>query len=111
MRRLASGGLLALLLVGLFGPRLTSTGVAKFTGEQRQYAEQAIVQARLHLENPIERVLLAQAIRVLDVTPLPPGTLDHLGTAPCKWRVRVRAYSLFWLPYKTLTVTCGSTGG
>lgn len=65
--------------------------------------------ARIHIDNPMER-LLVQAIRGTDMSPLPPGTLDHLGTGECRWVVTVKAYTVFWL-YRTLVVRCGSITG
>lgn len=110
MRTLAWLGLVA-LVVGVLGPRFSPDGASRFSGEQRQYAEEALVQGRLHLENPLERTLLAAGLRVTAVKPLPPGTGDHLGAGPCNWVVTVKAYSVFWLPYKTLTIRCGNTSG
>lgn len=111
MRKPAWAALLAFLAIGLLGPRFTSSGISKYSGEQRQYAEDALAMAHNHLDNPFERILLAQAVRVADMTPLPPGTADHLGTRPCRWDVKVTAYSLFWVPYKTITVRCGASSG
>ncbi len=98
------------LLVGLLGPGLTPDGTAGLKDEQRRAAVEALQFAHLVLENPLERLLLARALRVEEVRPLPEGTMDHLGTGPCLYEVRVRAYAVFWIPYATVTVRCGQAG-
>lgn len=109
--RLRLGWVVALLLlVGVVGPRLTPTGVSQYAGDQRRSAEEALQMAHMTLENPLERMLLVQSLRVQEVKPLPEGALDHLGTGRCSHEVRVKAYSLFWLPYRDVTVRCGSAG-
>ena len=49
------------------------------------------------MDNPIERGLV-QKLRVVEVRP---------PSADCGHAVRLRAYSVAWLPYATVTVQCG----
>ncbi|MFZ5828229.1 MAG: hypothetical protein ACOY94_28320 [Bacillota bacterium] len=110
MRRRLGWAIGWVLLVGIMGPRLTPSGVTGFMGEQRRAAEQALQMAHRALENPLERLLLIQGLRVLDVRPLREGTTDHLGTGPCTDEVLVGAYTLLWIPYARVTVRCGVAG-
>ncbi|BDG62146.1 hypothetical protein [Caldinitratiruptor microaerophilus] len=104
MRKIASLALLAFVAVGVWGPRFT-TGVTRFSGEQRQFAEDAVRLARMVLDHPIERGL-TRGMRVTDMMPLPPGTVDPITKAPCYWVAKVRAYSFFWVPLRTYAVWC-----
>lgn len=99
-----------LLLAGIVGPWITPTGVLQYAGDQRKSAEEALQMAHMTLDNPIERLLFVQRLRIREVTPLPEGTADHLGTGKCPYQVLVRAYSFFWMPYADVTVRCGSAG-
>lgn len=98
-----------LVLAGVVGPRLTPAGAAHYAGDMQESAAEALQMADRTLENPLERILFVQALRVREVRSLPAGTKDHLGTGPCMHEVVVRAYSFFWVPYTDVTVRCGVT--
>lgn len=89
------------VMIGVAGPALVPNGLGRFEGEQRRVAEDALLMARRHLDNPVER-LLVRSVRVVEVKPR--------EDERCRWAVRVRAYSLFWI-YRTLTVACGNGSG
>lgn len=97
-------GLVIVLALGVLGPRLTPNGVSSFSGEQRIHAQEALFMADLHMDNPVENLLL-QRLRVTRVVPT--QTPDD---PECRWAVTVRAYTMFWL-HRTLVVKCRSVSG
>lgn len=98
----------ALIVFGWLGPALTPTGAPE-GGDERRAALSALQDAHAALETPLERIL-SRAYRIDSLSPLPPGTLDHLGTGPCTHEVVVKVYTAFWLQFATVRVRCGTAG-
>ncbi|MBY6273670.1 MAG: hypothetical protein CW346_15850 [Bacillaceae bacterium] len=112
VRRSRSGwlwlGVALVLTVCIVGPRVSITGLYRFSGDERRYAEQALAHAASSLSSPPLFHLLGGPLRVVSLRPLPSGTMDHLGTGPCEFEVVLRSYGAFWIPARTIKVRCGT---
>ncbi len=66
--RLTPLALIALTLAaGILGPRFSSNGLSTYQGAQHKAAEEALIMATVTLDNPIERGLLVQNLKVVAV--------------------------------------------
>lgn len=101
----AVGAFVIVLALGVESIRfLTLDGMARFTGETRVAAQEALHRARLGCGEELVDRLLMQEFQVVDVQ-LEPGRCPVIG-GPA-FRAKVRTYALILIPTETIFVDCG----
>ena len=110
--------LFAAMLVGcgflFFGaqvaPRLLiRSGVRAYEGDAREAAAWGHVNARLLACGGGPEAFICTAVRVTEVTPLPADEAEECLEPYPPYSVKLRAYTIFGIPYDTIIYECGTT--